>query len=101
MNIKELCRNTGTLVHIDKDLYNVGDSTEQVVNVQGPPTNVLNVLARILQCQQDHKEVHPEDGSLSAKDGSGKELREDRTSAKDPSNSDHSGRPSTPPPPWC
>jgi len=86
MNVKELCRSTGTLVHIDKDVSSDGDGMEQVANVQGPPGNILDVLARILQYQQDRREVRSDSGAggngawTASGQGEGEEPREDSAS---------------------
>jgi len=99
MNVKELCKSTGTLVHIDKDVSSDGDGMEQVANVQGPPSNILDVLGRILQFQQDRNEARL-DGPGNAQ--SAEEAHSERPASLEPRDSepDASGRPAAPPPPW-
>lgn len=88
MNIKDICKSTGTLIHVEQWTLGEGDATEQVANVSGCVENILEVFARIHKYHADRCE--------SGADG-GHEAHDDLDNSNGAEG--HNDLPA-PPPPW-
>lgn len=87
MTIKDVCKSTGTLIHIEQWTLGEGDATEQIVNISGCVENILEVFARIHRYHADRSEAG--DGGNDAHDN-----------LDDNNGAETHGDLPAPPPPW-
>lgn len=92
--IRDICRNTKTVIHIEERRPGMDDSeaAEQIANITGPGKNTLSVFERIHQYGQD---------SSNGSQKTACQTEEVEAVAKVSDGvANEEGRPPTPPPPW-